>query len=104
AARDDRAFRNLRLSPSSNRASRAVLRADGSAAQGPKVCRLFAWIRTSGTAHDAPLLADLYAHNVETDPAKREFGSDSCLFAPPWGGRRGLGGRHCFPFPTLGDG
>jgi hypothetical protein len=35
--------------------------------EGPKVCRLPAggrWIRTSGTADDARLLADLYAHNA----------------------------------------
>src|SRR4029077_13152097 len=28
----------------------------------------------------------LRAQRVETDAAKREFGSGSCLFAPPWGG------------------
>jgi hypothetical protein len=46
----------------------------------------------------------LRAQRVETDPAKREFGSDSCLFAPPWGGSDGLGCGLCFPFPTPGDG
>src|SRR5580704_14405009 len=51
------------------------------------------WIRTSGTA-------DV----VETDAAKREFGSGSGLFAPPWGGSGGLGGSLCFPFPTPGNG
>src|SRR5580704_17912830 len=45
----------------------------------------------------------LRAQRVETDPAKREFGSDSCLFAPPWGGSDGLGCGLCFPFPTPGD-
>src|ERR1700731_1622773 len=35
---------------------------------------------------------------------KREFGSDSCLFSPPWGGSGGLGGGLCFPFPTPGNG
>src|ERR1700730_9271562 len=35
----------------------------------------------------------LRAQRVETDAAKREFGSDSCLFSPPWGGSGGLGGR-----------
>ena len=39
-----------------------------------------------------------------TDAAKREFGSDSCLFSPPWGGSGGLGGSLCFPFPTPGNG
>src|SRR5580658_8429523 len=34
----------------------------------------------------------LRAQRVETDAAKREFGSGSCLFAPPWGGSGGLGG------------
>src|SRR5580693_2772905 len=46
----------------------------------------------------------LRAQRVETDPAKREFRSDSCLFAPPWGGTDGLGCGLCFPFPTPGDG
>src|SRR6202030_4643971 len=40
----------------------------------------------------------LRAQRVETDAAKREFGSDSCLFSPPWGGSGGLGGGLCFPF------
>ena len=46
----------------------------------------------------------LRAQRVETDAAKREFGSDSCLFSPPWGGSGGLGGGLCFPFPTPGNG
>src|SRR5580693_7323713 len=46
----------------------------------------------------------LRAQRVETDAAKREFGSGSCLFAPPWGGSGGLGGGLCFPFPTPGNG
>ena len=46
----------------------------------------------------------LRAQRVETDAAKREFGSDSCLFSPPWGGSGGLGGSLCFPFPTPGNG
>src|SRR4029077_1211370 len=46
----------------------------------------------------------LHAQRVETDAAKREFGSGSCLFAPPWGGGGGLGGSLCFPFPTPGNG
>ena len=46
----------------------------------------------------------LRAQRVETDAAKREFGSGSCLFAPPWGGSGGLGGSLCFPFPTPGNG
>src|SRR6516164_9344096 len=46
----------------------------------------------------------LRAQRVETDPAKREFGSDSCLLAPPCGGSGGLGGGLCFPFPTPEDG
>jgi hypothetical protein len=43
----------------------------------------------------------LRAQRVETDAAKREFGSGSCLFAPPWGGSGGLGGGLC---PTPGNG
>src|SRR6202043_2982495 len=46
----------------------------------------------------------LRAQRVETDAAKREFGSGSCLFAPPWVGSGGLGGGLCFPFPTPGNG
>src|SRR6202035_1889944 len=46
----------------------------------------------------------LHAQRVETDASKREFGSGSCLFAPPWGGSGGLGGSLCFPFPTPGNG
>src|SRR6202035_4027864 len=46
----------------------------------------------------------LRAQRVETDAAKREFGSGSCLFAPPWGRSGGLGGGLCFPFPTPGNG
>src|ERR1700731_5082936 len=46
----------------------------------------------------------LHAQRVETDAAKREFGSGSCLFAPPWSGSGGLGGGLCFPFPTPGNG
>src|SRR5690242_17742127 len=46
----------------------------------------------------------LRAQRVETDAAKREFGSGSCLFAPPWSGSGGLGGGLCFPFPTPGNG
>src|SRR3984893_15555688 len=46
----------------------------------------------------------LHAQRVETDAAKREFGSGSCLFAPPWGGSGGLGGGLCFPFSSPGNG
>src|SRR6516162_5447671 len=46
----------------------------------------------------------LRAQRVKTDPAKREFGSDSCLLAPPCGGSGRLGGGLCFPFPTPEDG
>src|ERR1700738_3672295 len=45
----------------------------------------------------------LRAQRVETDAAKREFGSDSCLFSPPWGGSGGLGGGLCFPSPGNGQ-
>src|SRR6202045_2173932 len=46
----------------------------------------------------------LRAQRVETDAAKREFGSGSCLFAPPWGRRGGLGGGLCLEIPTPGNG
>jgi hypothetical protein len=42
------------------------------------------WIRTSGYRGRRPASGrSLRAQRVETDAAKREFGSDSCLFAPP---------------------
>src|SRR3984893_15417901 len=46
----------------------------------------------------------LRAQRVETDAAKREFGSDSYLFSPPWGGGGELGGGLCFAFSTPGNG
>ena len=65
---------------------------------GPKVCRLSAGgnrIRTSGTAEDAGLVADLYAHNASRRIPQKGVGSDSRLLAPPCGGSGGLGGGLC---------
>jgi len=55
---------------------------------------------------DARLLGrSLRAQRVETDAAKREFGSGSCLFAPPWGQEWWASAAVCaFRFPTPGNG
>ena len=44
----------------------------------------------------------LHAQRVETDAAKREFGSDSCLFSPPWGGSGGSAAVCAFRFRPPG--